>query len=94
MVMQPNLGHGIMVTFKMALSTAHANATICICFVDDAMSDHLIDLDFLSTTLKSGLVGTSTLERLRRESKVMTRRVGICIFLRELKAGIFKLKDL
>ena len=49
MVMQSNYEHGIMVIFKMALSIARANATICICFVDDAMSNHLVNFDFLET---------------------------------------------
>ena len=47
MITYPNLGHGIMVTFKITLSIARANVTICICFVDGAMTDRLVDLDCL-----------------------------------------------
>jgi hypothetical protein len=46
-ITQPNLGRGIMVTFKMVLSIARAYATICIWFVDGAVADRLVDLDFL-----------------------------------------------
>ena len=36
-----------MVTFKMDPSKACAEATICICFVDGAMLDRLVSLDYL-----------------------------------------------
>ena len=36
-----------MVTFKMVPSIARANATIYICFVDGAVADRLVVLDFL-----------------------------------------------
>ena len=47
MITQPNPRRGIMVTFKMVPSIARADATICICFVDGAVADHLVDLDCL-----------------------------------------------
>ena len=42
---QPNPGRGIMVTFKIVPSIACADATICICFVDGAVADRVVDLD-------------------------------------------------
>ena len=47
MIMQPNLGRGIMITLKMDPSIAHAEATIFICFVDGAMLDRGVGLDCL-----------------------------------------------
>ena len=47
MITQPNLGRGITVTFKMVMSIACANATICIGFIDGAVADRLVDLDCL-----------------------------------------------
>ena len=47
MMMQPNQGRGIMVTFNMVPSIARANATICIFFVDGAVADRLVVLDCL-----------------------------------------------
>ena len=47
MIIQPNQGCGIMVTFKMDPSIARTEATICICFVDGAMLDCHVGLDCL-----------------------------------------------
>jgi hypothetical protein len=43
----PNLGRGIMVTFKMVSSIARVDATICICFVDGTVADRMVVLDCL-----------------------------------------------
>jgi hypothetical protein len=48
MITQPNPGRGIIVTFNMVSSIARANATICICFVDDLVANRLVVLDYLS----------------------------------------------
>jgi hypothetical protein len=45
MITQPNPGCGIMVTFKMVMSIARADATIFICFVDGVVADRLVDLE-------------------------------------------------
>ena len=44
---QPNLGRGIMVTFKVVSSIARADVTIIICFADGAKSDCRVNLDCL-----------------------------------------------
>ena len=47
MITQLNSRRVIMVTFKMVPSIAYADYTICICFVDGAVADRFVDLDFL-----------------------------------------------
>jgi hypothetical protein len=47
MITQPNPGREIMVTFNMVSSIARADATIFICFVDGAVANRLIVLDYL-----------------------------------------------
>ena len=82
MIMQPNPGRGIMITFNMLLSIARADATICICFVDGVVADRLVVLDCLEKGYESGLVGTSTTEWSRGGVEVLKRRVGVmCSFL-------------
>ena len=48
MITQPNLGRGIMITFKMDPSVAYVDATIYICFVNGAVLDHCMGLDYLA----------------------------------------------
>jgi hypothetical protein len=71
-ITQPNLGRGIMVTF-----IARADVTICICFVDSAVTDRLVVLDYLEEGYESGLARTSTPERSRGGADVLKRRVGV-----------------
>jgi hypothetical protein len=47
MIMQPKPGREIIVTFKIVPSISRADATICIYFVHDAVTDRLVDLDYL-----------------------------------------------
>jgi hypothetical protein len=64
---QPNPGREIIVTLRMVPSIARANATIYICFVDGAVADRLVVLDYLEEGYESGLAGMSTPERSRGE---------------------------
>ena len=77
MITQPNPGRGIMVTFKMVLSIARADAIICICFADGVVADRLVVLDCLEEGYESELVGTSTPERSCGGVDVLKRRVGV-----------------
>jgi hypothetical protein len=74
---QPNLGRGIIVTFRMVPSIARADATICICFVDGVEAERLVVLDCLEEGYESGLAGTSTPERSRGGVEMMKSRVGV-----------------
>ena len=47
MIMQPNPGRGIIVTFNMVPSIACAGATICSCFIDGAVAYRIVVLDYL-----------------------------------------------
>ena len=47
MTTQPNLVCEMMVQFKMVMSIARADATIRICFVNDAVADRLIELAYM-----------------------------------------------
>ena len=51
---QPNLRRGIIVTFKMVPSIARVDATICICFVEDAVTERLVALDCLDEGKSQG----------------------------------------
>lgn len=65
-IMQPNPGHGIMVTFKMVSSIAYVDTIIYICFVDGVVPDRRIDLECLEARYESGFAGTSIPERSRK----------------------------
>jgi hypothetical protein len=80
MITQPNSRCGIMVTLKMVMSIARADATICICFVNGAVADRLVVLDCLEERYESELVGMSTPKRLRGGADVLKRRVGVMRF--------------
>ena len=73
MIMQPNPGREIMMTFNMVPSIARVDATICICFVDRAVADRLVVLDCLEEGYEFGLAGTSTTERSRGGVEVLKR---------------------
>jgi hypothetical protein len=85
-ITQPNSGHEIMMTFKMVPSIARTDATICICFVDGAVVDHLVVLDCMEEGYEYGLIRTSIPERSRGRDDAF--------FFRKLKADILKIQDL
>jgi hypothetical protein len=74
---QPNPGRGIIMTFRMVPSIARADVTICICFVDGGVADHLVVLDCLEEGYEFGLAETSIPERSRGGAVVLNRRVGV-----------------
>ena len=75
---QPNPRRGIIVTFRIVPSIAHVDATICICFIDGAVTDRLVVLDCLDEGF--GLAGTSTPERSKWGAEVLKRRVDVMRF--------------
>jgi hypothetical protein len=74
---ESNPGRGIIVTFGIVPSIARVDATICICFVDGVVADHLVVLDCLEEVYEPGLAGTSTPERSRGGAEVLKKRVGV-----------------
>ena len=61
----------------MATSIARAEATICICFVDGAVADRLVVLDYLEKGYESEMVGTFTPERSKGGAELLKKRVGV-----------------
>ena len=47
MIMQPNSGREVMITFKMVLSIVCTDAIVCIYFVDGVVTTHRVDLDYI-----------------------------------------------
>ena len=70
MIIQINPRRGIMVTLKMNLFIARADAIIFICFVDGVVEDRLIDLNCLEKGLESMLARTSRPERSKGSTDV------------------------
>jgi hypothetical protein len=77
MITQSYPRRAIMLTFNMVLSIARTDATICICFVDDAVADCLVVLDCLEEGYESGLAKTSTPERSTGRANVLKRQMGV-----------------
>ena len=92
MITQLNLRHGIMVTFKRDPSIARAEATICICFVDDAMLDRCIGLDCLEVGSNLGWMKCPHGKVEWNDRCVKEKCLSDAFFLGESKANIFKFK--